>query len=326
MAEDFKQFCYECMHKTIDWKSRVFNGFIVFFIVLSVISIPLHFLPNIDPIKPYIAVFDKIAITIFTIEYALRIWSAKDRLHYIFSWWGMVDLFAILPFYLAAVFPGLAGIEVLLFLRIIRILKFNRLYGQEDEILKHHQVNKHGSFQPIQGEFIEKIVQKHPIEFLFGVLISLLLLSAGLFIMAVLNFNMFSLIAGGLLVFAAIIFFVKAWIDYHYDVMYITNHRVILQNRELFGSVTNDIGYDAITNVVPDSMGIYNWIFKTGDVKIETAFAEGTLLFRNTMNPGDIVGLITANRQKQRARKEKFEEKIQHLDEPKMAKILDNQI
>lgn len=312
------------MHNPLDPKSRIFNGFIILFIVLSVISIPLHFLPTDPEVKNYLKLFDRITVTLFTLEYGLRIWSARDRSHYLLSWWGLVDLVAVLPFYIVTLFPLFSGIETLLFLRVLRILKFSRLYGHEEEILKHHHDNRHGSFQPIEGEKIERIIQKHPIVFFGGMIVSMILLAGALFIMGLFNFNLFSLIVGGIAIFFGVLFLVKSWIDYHYDVIYITNHRLILQDRDLFGAVTNDISYDAITNVIPDNVGFWHWMLSSGHIIIETPNRDGTLHFNYVQNPQDVVGHITSNRQKQRARKAKFEEKLSNMDEPKIHNVIES--
>ncbi len=69
----------------------------------------------------------------FTIEYALRIYSAKYPRQYIFSFYGLIDLASILPTYLAFFFVGanyLVVIRVLRVLRIFRILKLFRYVGE----------------------------------------------------------------------------------------------------------------------------------------------------------------------------------------------------
>lgn len=57
----------------------------------------------------------------FVLEYLARIWSAAKRLQYIFSFWGLVDLVAIVPFVFQGF--GLAYLRMLRVLRIFAILK-----------------------------------------------------------------------------------------------------------------------------------------------------------------------------------------------------------
>ena len=70
---------------------------------------------------------------IFTVEYALRIYSSEHPRRYIFSFYGLIDLASILPTYLAFFFAGanfLVVIRVLRVLRIFRILKLFRYVGE----------------------------------------------------------------------------------------------------------------------------------------------------------------------------------------------------
>ena len=61
---------------------------------------------------------------LFTIEYALRLFSAPNRLRYIFSFFGVVDLLSVLPSYLSLMF---VGVQYLLVIRVLRILRVFRV-------------------------------------------------------------------------------------------------------------------------------------------------------------------------------------------------------
>lgn len=61
---------------------------------------------------------------LFTIEYALRLFSAPNRLRYVFSFFGVVDLLSVLPSYLSLLF---VGVQYLLVIRILRILRVFRV-------------------------------------------------------------------------------------------------------------------------------------------------------------------------------------------------------
>ena len=64
----------------------------------------------------------------FTIEYATRIWCSPNRKKYIFSIWGVVDLLAILPTYIALFLPEAAPLLIIRLLRTIRIFRVLRLF------------------------------------------------------------------------------------------------------------------------------------------------------------------------------------------------------
>jgi len=69
---------------------------------------------------------------LFTLEYILRIISSRKPYHYIFSFYGIIDLLAVIPTYLSLFLTGgqfLIVIRILRLLRIFRILKLNRYMG-----------------------------------------------------------------------------------------------------------------------------------------------------------------------------------------------------
>lgn len=64
---------------------------------------------------------------LFTVEYMLRIYCAVNRRSYIFSFYGIVDLLAILPSYLALLFTGASYLLVIRLLRVLRIFRILKL-------------------------------------------------------------------------------------------------------------------------------------------------------------------------------------------------------
>lgn len=263
----------------------------------------MHFiakLPSYLWLEEILFLVDKIAVSLFTLEYLLRIWTSKNPMRFVFSWEGVVDLVAILPFYLAK-FGGFDGayVEVFLLLRILRILKFTVMYGQEHAALQRCKEKRHGGLYVLPGEEVERIVQKHPMIFMISLLMPLLFLSGGLAVLLMTHNSEFIAwwSAAAVLFFAfAGTFFYKAWLDYQYDVIYITNYRVILQNHELFGSETNGLAYDSITNVVPNNTGFLRWVLGYGHIEIESANRDATITFENAMHPHRVVRKISENR------------------------------
>lgn len=63
----------------------------------------------------------------FTVEYLVRIWCAPNRKAYMLSIYGIVDLLALLPTYLALVLPQAAPLLIIRMLRILRIFRVLRL-------------------------------------------------------------------------------------------------------------------------------------------------------------------------------------------------------
>lgn len=65
---------------------------------------------------------------IFTLEYALRIYSTPRKRAYIFSFYGLIDLVSILPTYLAFIFPAAAYLLVIRIMRVLRIFRILKLF------------------------------------------------------------------------------------------------------------------------------------------------------------------------------------------------------
>ena len=75
---------------------------------------------------------------LFTLEYLLRIYSAPSRRRYVFSFYGFVDLLAVLPSYLALVLSGaqyFLVVRAFRLLRIFRILKLVHFLGEADVLM-----------------------------------------------------------------------------------------------------------------------------------------------------------------------------------------------
>jgi len=105
---------------------HAFDYLMIVLIVISIGLMAIETLPGFDRAwSGAILAFDWVIVAIFTIEYAFRFWTAPNRLRYVFSFWGLIDLIAIAPFW-AGLFFGLTGGEALWTLRILRIAKLLR--------------------------------------------------------------------------------------------------------------------------------------------------------------------------------------------------------
>lgn len=103
-----------------------FDLFIQFLILVSLISFSIETLPDLNQsVKQILRSIEFITVTIFTIEYLLRFIVANIKMKFIFSFYGLIDLFAILPFYISTGID-LRSIRILRFFRLIRAFKFFR--------------------------------------------------------------------------------------------------------------------------------------------------------------------------------------------------------
>jgi voltage-gated potassium channel len=117
--------------------SKIFDTFIMLLIVINIFSMILESFSSFQiKEKTIFSYIETISVIIFTIEYILRLITAdflyknipkyKAFIKYIFSFMAIIDLLAILPFYLSFIKLDLRILRALRLLRLLRILKFNR--------------------------------------------------------------------------------------------------------------------------------------------------------------------------------------------------------
>ncbi|WP_412561544.1 ion transporter [Winogradskyella sp. MIT101101] len=106
--------------------SKSFAVFIQVLIVLSVITFSTETLPNLKPeTKVILNSIEIFCVIVFTLEYLARIYVADNKPKFIFSFFGLIDFFAILPFYLSFG-VDLRSLRVLRMFRLFRLLKLVR--------------------------------------------------------------------------------------------------------------------------------------------------------------------------------------------------------
>lgn len=105
---------------------RYFDYVIQALIFLSIVSFSIETIPDLsEDTRQTLYYIEVVCITIFSIEYLARIYLAKNKLKFIFSFFGLIDLIAILPFFLSFGFD-LRSARILRFLRVFRLLKLAR--------------------------------------------------------------------------------------------------------------------------------------------------------------------------------------------------------
>ena len=105
---------------------RVFDLVIQMLIVVSLVSFTIDTLPDLSPAtKRMLELVELVTVVVFTLEYLLRLVVADSKIGFVFSFFGLIDLLAILPFYVA---PGLdlRSVRAFRFLRLFRAFKFAR--------------------------------------------------------------------------------------------------------------------------------------------------------------------------------------------------------
>ncbi|MDH3650341.1 MAG: ion transporter [Saprospiraceae bacterium] len=107
-------------------EGRAFDLIIQALIVLSLISFSVETLPNLgQQVRSWLSIVEIVTVVIFTVEYLLRIFVADRKFEFIFSFYGIVDLIAILPFYISTG-VDLRSVRVVRLLRLFRAFKLIR--------------------------------------------------------------------------------------------------------------------------------------------------------------------------------------------------------
>lgn len=117
--------------------SKILDLIIMILILINVISVIVATFPISEAVQEIFDYIEIVSVIIFTVEYILRMWTSeylypnlsplKARLRYCVSFMAIIDLFAILPFYLPFIIPvDLRVLRILRVVRLIRIFKFHR--------------------------------------------------------------------------------------------------------------------------------------------------------------------------------------------------------
>ncbi len=105
---------------------RTFDLSIQALIIVSLVTFSLETLPDLRPNqRSLLDAIEVLCVIVFTIEYLLRLFVADRKIGFVTSFFGVVDLAAILPFYLS-LGVDLRSARAFRLLRLFRILKLAR--------------------------------------------------------------------------------------------------------------------------------------------------------------------------------------------------------
>lgn len=121
----WKESVYRIIFETDTTAGKTFDLWLIVAIIVSVIIVMLDSVQSVSAVCHNTFYFLEWGFTIlFTIEYLLRIACVRDRKKYAFSFFGIIDLIAVLPTYLTVF---LAGSHYLLVIRSLRLLRIFRI-------------------------------------------------------------------------------------------------------------------------------------------------------------------------------------------------------
>lgn len=142
-----KESLYQIIFESESVAGKVFDVLLILAILASVVVVMIDSVPTISPEVARAMRYAEWGFTLaFTVEYVIRLWVVRKPLRYARSFFGLVDLFAILPTYIALLIPGaqyLLSIRVLRVLRIFRVLRLAHFVGEADTITRAMMASRH---------------------------------------------------------------------------------------------------------------------------------------------------------------------------------------
>lgn len=138
-ANDLRDRLYIIIFEAETPGGKLFDVALLWLIIASVITVVLESVSGVaEHHGPLLRVLEWLYTGLFTVEYVLRIYCARRRLRYVLSFFGIIDLLALMPTYLSLVFVGvhsLLVIRALRLLRVFRVLKAVRLMGEAHSLM-----------------------------------------------------------------------------------------------------------------------------------------------------------------------------------------------
>lgn len=169
MKKHQKELLWRVIFKADTPAGKQFDILLLIAIVLSILAVVLESIESLNAeFKNLFKISELIITGVFTLEYILRIIVVRSKSKYIFSFYGIVDLLAILPFYIGLIFVGsqsLMVIRVIRLIRVFRILKLSRYTKAANTIML-----------ALRGSLVKISV------FLFGVMILVLIIGSAMYL------------------------------------------------------------------------------------------------------------------------------------------------
>lgn len=137
--QSLKDRVYEIVFEAETPAGKLFDVVLLILILLSIVVVSLESVNTIkESFGQLLYTTEWILTILFTLEYFARIWSIERSRHYIFSFYGLVDLLSIIPTYLGLFIVGSQSLMVfrsLRLLRIFRVFKLGRYLGESKQLM-----------------------------------------------------------------------------------------------------------------------------------------------------------------------------------------------
>ncbi|MDP4611420.1 MAG: ion transporter [Opitutales bacterium] len=140
MVSRFRTECRRIIFQSHRWDEKAFDVVLILAILLSVCMVMLESIPTLSAdVRHWLYVGEWLMTGLFTVEYILRLYVSEKPAKYSRSFFGVVDLLAILPTYIDLLLPGahyLMLLRVLRVLRIFRVLKLAKYIGEANTLMR----------------------------------------------------------------------------------------------------------------------------------------------------------------------------------------------
>ncbi|NIF06720.1 ion transporter [Chryseobacterium sp. Tr-659] len=133
----WKRFLYRIIYRSDTRLGKLFDIILLSLILASTAIIMMESVPQLDKKFHYtFLVLEWVISVFFTLEYSMRIAVLKNKRSYIFSFFGVIDFLALVPFFLSFFFPITKYFLIFRMLRMLRIFRiFNLLDFMNDGYL-----------------------------------------------------------------------------------------------------------------------------------------------------------------------------------------------
>lgn len=122
--------------------SKLFHCLVLSMVMVALTAFSLDTVSSMTPTQERtLEIVELFCVGFFTLEYVLRIWVAKSRLQYLFSFHGIVDFITVAPFYIALGFDH-RPLRALRLLRIFSVLKLLRYSVSLDRMVRAFHIGK----------------------------------------------------------------------------------------------------------------------------------------------------------------------------------------
>lgn len=139
-ARNWRRRLYVIIFEADTFGGKLFDVALLIAILLSVLAVSLESVEAIDQrYHSWLVGIEWVFTILFTLEYVLRLLSVRRPRRYALSFFGIIDLLAILPGYVSLLFPGshsLIVIRMFRLLRVFRIFKLARFLSEAASLRK----------------------------------------------------------------------------------------------------------------------------------------------------------------------------------------------